>query len=222
MSQVVNVESLRSALAAGAQTLGVPLDERQTGALLRYLEQVQTWNRVYNLTAVRDAEGMLTQHVLDCLAIIPPLRSYQGQQPVQRLLDVGSGAGLPAVVLALMQPEMTVVSVDTVGKKAAFVQQVAGALKLANLYARHARVENLPPTEPFDLITARAFAALADLVTLTRSLLKPSGVWMAMKGHRPDDEISALPEDVEVFHVEQLSVPNLPAARCLIWMRHKD
>ena len=135
-----------------------------------------------------------------------------------KLLDVGSGGGLPGVVFAICCPDVDVSCVDTVGKKAAFIQQAAVALKLRNLHGLHARVETL--TTPFDLISCRAFASLPDFVTWSRSALAaPHGVWLAMKGKHPEDEIAALPADVAVFHVEQLTVPGLDAERCIVWMQ---
>nr|WP_244618282.1 16S rRNA (guanine(527)-N(7))-methyltransferase RsmG [Rhodoferax sediminis] len=203
----------RSALA-----LGVELDAAQTDLLLRYLDLIRKWNKVYNLTALRDPAEMLTHHLLDSLAVAAPLRR-QTQGQGGRLLDVGAGAGLPGVVIAICCPELAVTCVDTVAKKAAFVQQVAAGLKLPNLRGLHARVESL--TEPYDVISSRAFASLADFTTWSAGALAPQGVWLAMKGKRPDDEIAALPAAVEVFHVEQLSVPGLDAERCIVWLRKK-
>ena len=133
------------------------------------------------------------------------------------MLDVGSGAGLPGAVIAIGCPEIRVECVDTVAKKAAFVRQVAVALKLPNLAGIHARVENL--IARYDVITSRAFASLADFVTLSSGVLAEQGIWMAMKGKRPDDEIASLPVGVEVFHVEQLHIPSLDAERCIVWMK---
>ena len=195
--------------------LGLTPTEVQASALSRYLDLLQRWNATYNLTAVRDRAGMLTQHLADCLAVLP---SLQRHAPQGRLLDVGSGGGLPGVVLATMLPHWDVTCVDAVAKKAAFVRQVAGTLSLPNLHAAHSRVEGLK-TPPFDLITSRAFASLADFIALTRQHLAPGGVWMAMKGRVPEDEIAALPPDVHVFHVEPLQVPGLDAQRCLVWMQ---
>jgi len=197
--------------------LGLASSESQTVALLSYLDLLQHWNATYNLTAVRDRAGMLTQHLADCLAVVSPLQRHAGQG---RLLDVGSGGGLPGVVIATLLPGWDVTCVDTVAKKAAFVRQVAGALALPHLHAVHARVENLQ-LPPFDVITSRAFSTLADFTALTRRHLAPGGVWLAMKGRVPDDEIAALPSDIDVFHVEPLQVPGLDAQRCLIWMRHR-
>jgi 16S rRNA (guanine527-N7)-methyltransferase len=195
--------------------LGLAPSEAQATALLRYLDLLQRWNATYNLTAVRDRAAMLTQHLADCLTVIPPLQRHAGQG---RLLDVGSGGGLPGVVIALMLPGWDVTCVDAVGKKAAFVRQAAGALALPNLHAQHARIEDLT-APPFDVVISRAFASLADFTALTRRHLAPGGVWIAMKGRAPDDEMAELPADIDVFHVEPLSVPGLDAQRCLVWMR---
>jgi 16S rRNA (guanine527-N7)-methyltransferase len=209
----------REALRQDALVLGLQLPESALDRLLGYLQLLRKWNAAYNLTALREAAQMRVQHVADCLAVVAPLRRQLGQaRPGLRLLDVGSGGGLPGVVLAIADPTWDVSCVDTVGKKAAFIRQVAGELKLPNLHALQARVETLAEP-PFDIVTSRAFASLADFVRLTRPLLGPQGVWMAMKGRWPDEEIAALPSDIEVFHVEPLVVPGLAAERCLVWMR---
>jgi 16S rRNA (guanine527-N7)-methyltransferase len=210
--------NLAARLEAGASALGVALSEAQRTQLLEYLALVQKWNKVYNLTALRDAQEMLTHHLLDSLAIIAPLRR-QTQGHSVRLLDVGSGAGLPGVVIAICCPEIEVTCVDTVAKKATFIQQVAIALKLPKLHGVHARVESL--SGPFDVISSRAFASLADFTAWSSGALAAQGVWMAMKGRHPADEIAVLPPGVEVFHVEQLTVPGLDAERCMVWLRKK-
>jgi len=213
-------ETLAGRLQAAGHALGMELDVVQIGGLLTYLSLLQRWNATYNLTAVRDPLGMLTQHLVDCLALLPPLRRHletKGEAP-HRLLDVGSGGGLPGVVVALLQPALDITCVDAVGKKAAFVQQVAGQLQLANLHAVHVRVERLK-ARSFDVVTSRAFASLADFTRLTHEHLADDGVWLAMKGRVPHDEMAALPADIEVFHVEPLAVPDLDAQRCLVWMR---
>jgi 16S rRNA (guanine527-N7)-methyltransferase len=200
--------------------LGLQPTDEQVGRLLGYIDLLQRWNATYNLTSVRDRAAMLTQHLADCLAVVLPLRrQLEGAGLAQaRVLDVGSGGGLPGAVLAVLLPQLQVTTVDTVGKKAAFVRQVAGALALGNLHAAHARVEALQDA-PFDVVTSRAFASLPDFVRLTRSHLSAQGVWMAMKGKHPQDELAGLPSEVQVFHVEQLAVPQLQAERCLVWMR---
>ena len=214
----------RIALMRSADALHLSLTEAQAGALLSYLDLIQKWNKVYNLTAVRNPADMVTHHLLDSLAVIAPLGRQlalmrdgsSGTVPV-RLLDVGSGAGLPGVVIAICCPELDVTCVDTVAKKAAFIQQVAASLRLPNLHGLHARVESL--SGPFDVICSRAFASLADFVNWSRAALGEGGCWLAMKGRHPGEEIAALPAGISVFHVEQLQVPDLHAERCVIWMR---
>ena len=213
-------------LQAASDQLGLALTEAQMRGLLAYLALLQRWNKVYNLTALRDPEEMFSHHLLDCLAVLPPLRHWLAHAavPKPRLLDVGSGAGLPGVLLALLQPAWTVHCVDTVSKKASFIRQVAVDLRLPNLQGLHARVEALQPAQGvYDLITSRAFASLADFTGLSAHLLADKGVWMAMKGKLPADEQALLqaqsPVSVTVFHVEQLQVPGLGAQRCLVWMR---
>jgi 16S rRNA (guanine527-N7)-methyltransferase len=212
----------REVLTTGLQRLGLSLSETQVTQLLDYLALLQKWNKVYNLTAVRDPAEMLTHHLLDSLAAIPPLLRQTAGETI-RLLDVGSGGGLPGVVIAIVCPQIDVSCVDTVGKKAAFIQQAAATLRLSNLRGVHARVETLKAEQGggFDLVCSRAFASLPDFTNWSRSALKPDAVWMAMKGKHPEDELAALPADVGVFHVEQLQVPGLDAERCIIWMRLK-
>ena len=207
---------MKSQLETGVRELGLDLADVQITQLLDYLALIQKWNKVYNLTAVRDPAEMLTHHLLDSLAAVNPLRRQTGGRPV-KLLDVGSGAGLPGIVFAICCPEVQVDCVDTVAKKAAFIQQAAVALKLPNLRGIHARVESL--TGPYQVISSRAFASLLDFVAWSSAALAEEGVWLAMKGKRPDDEIAALPVDVEMFHVEQLQVPGLDAQRCIVWMK---
>lgn len=210
--------NLAEGLSRGVRALGLNLSGEQQQRLLDYMALIQKWTKVYNLTAVRDPAEMLTHHLLDSLTAIAPLMRHTHGQPT-RVLDVGSGGGLPGVVLAICMPELKVTCVDTVAKKAAFVQQVAVSLKLPNLRGLHARVEAL--TDPYQVICSRAFASLPDFVTWSRSALAEGGVWMAMKGKHPQDEIDALPSDVHVFHVESLTVPGLEVERCMVWMRPK-
>jgi 16S rRNA (guanine527-N7)-methyltransferase len=205
-------------LGAAAEALGLGLTDAQFEQLLSYLELIAKWNKVYNLTAVRDPEEMLVQHLFDSLAVVGPLRRYTGGRTL-RLLDVGSGAGLPGAVIAICCPEVQVECVDTVGKKAAFVQQAAAQLQLPNLRGLHDRVENLKG--PYDIVCSRAFASLADFVSWSETALAQQGAWLAMKGKHPDAEIAELPPTAEVFHVEQLSVPELAAERCIVWMRKR-
>lgn len=215
-------QAFRPTLLSAAEQLGVALTDAQADALLCYLDLIQKWTKVYNLTAVRDPKEMLTHHLLDSLAAVPPLRRALAQRDLPagqgaRVLDVGAGAGLPGVVIAICCPEVDVSCVDTVAKKAAFIQQVAVSLKLLKLRGVHARVENLEG--PFDVVTSRAFASLVDFTTWSRQALGPQSVWLAMKGKHPAEEIAALPASVQVFHVEPLTVPGLDAERCIVWMR---
>jgi len=204
-----------AALRQGLSALGLSLGDNQAAQLLAYLELLLKWNKVYNLTALREPDQVLTHHVLDCLAVIRPMT--ERLPALTTVLDVGAGGGLPAVVIALTCPHIQVTAVDTVAKKAAFIQTTAHSLGLSNLKGVHARVENV--SGPFDLVTSRAFASLLDFTTWSRGALAPHGVWMAMKGRTPDDEIVALPASVAVDHVQALQVPGLDAQRCLVWMR---
>ena len=201
-------------LRAGLAQLQIELTDQQISQLLDYLKLIAKWTRVYNLTAVRDPAEMMTHHLLDSLAVIAPLMRHMGQGA---FLDVGSGAGLPGVVIAICCPAINVTCVDTVAKKATFIKQVSLELKLPNLTGMHARVENI--TQPFDVICSRAFASLRDFTQWSASALAVGGVWMAMKAKHPVDELAALPATVDVFHVEQLQVPGLDAERCVVWMR---
>ena len=223
MSPDTAEQDRRSRLAAAADAMGVALDAPTLDQLMAYLQLLQRWNRVYNLTALRDPDEMLSHHLVDCLAVLGPLRrqlaGFPHGAPV-RILDVGSGGGLPGVVLAVVEPRWQVCCVDTVAKKANFIRQVAAELRLPNLQALHARVEALPTTAGrFDVVTSRAFASLVDFTTLSRAALAEQGVWMAMKGRLPEDDMAALAGRVQVFHVEQLQVPGLDAQRCLVWLR---
>jgi len=210
-------------LEALAPRLGLALTATERERLLAYLALIQRWTKVYNLTAVRNTGEMFTHHLLDCLAVVLPLRNGAGAagQGALRVLDVGSGAGLPGVILAMLNPTWQVTCVDAVAKKAAFIRQAAAELAIPNLHGVHGRVEAAGTfkTPEFDLITSRAFASIQDFTTLTRSLLAPHGRWAAMKANLSTEEQADIPADVEMFHVEQLDVPELNEKRCLVWLR---
>ena len=214
-------QELRAPLEAGLQALGLDLTPAQIDTLMEFQALLGKWNKVYNLTAVRDPQEMLTHHLLDSLAAVPALQRHLAQMPAREgrtaMLDVGSGGGLPGVVFAICCPQIDVHCVDTVGKKAAFIQQAAATLRLPNLRGIHSRVEQL--TTRYPLISCRAFASLVDFTSWSRQALQEGGTWLAMKGKHPDDEIAALPADVQVFHVEPLKVPGLDAERCILWLR---
>jgi len=233
------MRTLENELRRGLADLALELDGKQLAQLLDYLDLIQKWNKVYNLTAVRNLADILARHLLDSLAVILPLRALvtrldfelaatPGKTLAQfrpgassasgmRLLDVGSGAGLPGVVIAICNPNITVHCVDAVAKKVAFINQVAANLKLPNLLGLHARVESL--SEKYSVISSRALATLADFVSWSAASLAEQGIWLAMKGKYPVDEIATLPGSVAVFHVERLLVPGLEAERCIVWMR---
>ena len=216
-------EALRHELQIGLQALELSLDDEQVDMLLAYLALIEKWNKVYNLTAVREPTEMLTHHLLDSLAVVGPLLRETDGRPV-RLLDVGSGAGLPGVVIAIACPQIEVTCVDTVAKKAAFLRQVSAELGLVNLHGLHARVESLSRgrgEEGYDVVTSRAFSSLSDFIQWSRSALQIGGMWMALKGKHPLEELLALPPSVDVFHVEPVAVPGLNADRCIVWMRER-
>ncbi len=214
----MSIHPLQESLRAGVHALGLSADEGQLRQLLAYLDLLAQWNKVYNLTAVRNPQDMLTHHLLDSLSVVGPLRRHTQGRAV-KLLDVGSGGGLPGVAIAICCPEIAVPRVDAGAKKTAFIQHVSGALALPNLHVRHARIETIHT--PHHVVVSRAFAALPDFVSWSAGALAQEGIWLAMKGKHPTDELAALPENVEVFHVEPLQVPGLDAERCLVWMRQR-
>ena len=223
---LIGTEALQN--TAGA--MGILVSVEQAEALLQYAQLLLQWNRVYNLTAIKNPQEVITHHLLDSMSVIPSLQrqlaaqeachAIEANQPIE-LLDVGSGGGLPGVVLTILCPRLRVTCVDAVAKKAAFVQQVAAQLPVSLLGGRlkavHGRVEKLQTT--YDVIASRAFASLGDFTQWSRQSLKTSGMWMAMKGLHPQQEMDVLPPWVQVFHVEQLRVIGLDAQRCVAWMR---
>lgn len=197
-------------LAAGLAELGLALSAEQQDQLLAFRDLLLKWNKTYNLTALRDPAQAISHHLLDSLAILPHI----GTGP---LLDVGSGGGLPGIPLAIAQPALAVTMVDTVQKKATFLQQAAIQLGLKNIAAHHARVEQM--AGQYAQIGSRAFAELRLFTNLTRHLLAPGGRWLAMKGVRPDDEMATLPADIVVEQIIPLHVPGLDAERHLIILK---
>ena len=198
-------------LASELTQLGLGKQGQELDLFERYAKLLGKWNRVYNLTAIRTTEEILTHHLLDSAALVPQLAALAPN--AQNLLDVGSGGGLPAVPVAILRPDLEVRAVDAVGKKAAFIQQVAIELGLKNLQAIHSRVENM--TGIFDVVTSRAFASLGDFTRLTRHLLAPDGLWLAMKGTLTYEEETAVASDVRIAKVLEISVPGLNEQRHL-------
>jgi 16S rRNA (guanine527-N7)-methyltransferase len=209
-------EALAQLLAEGVRELGLELSHAQHDKLLDYVALLAKWNAVYNLTAIRDPRQMLIQHILDSLSIVPHLA---GRGP-SSVLDVGSGGGLPGIVLAIVLPEWTVTVNDIVHKKTAFQSQAKAELGLGNLSVVTGRVESLKPgvevPAKFDVIVSRAFAELADFVTLARHLVADQGAIWAMKGVRPDGEIERLPAGSHAKQIIRLKVPSLDAERHLV------
>ncbi|WP_233832908.1 16S rRNA (guanine(527)-N(7))-methyltransferase RsmG [Paraburkholderia sp. ZP32-5] len=214
-----DLQTLAPLLADGVRELGLELNDAQQHKLLDYVALLAKWNAVYNLTAIRDPRQMLIQHILDSLSIVPHLAPL-GPSSV---LDVGSGGGLPGIVLAIVLPEWTVTTNDIVHKKTAFQAQAKAELGLTNLSVVTGRVETLRPgaevPAKFDVIVSRAFAELSDFVTLARHLVAERGAIWAMKGVRPDGEIERLPAGAHVEQVIRLDVPSLDAERHLIKVR---
>lgn len=205
---------MRTELERALATMGLALPSAACERLLAYAALLGKWNRVYNLTAIRDPREMLTHHLLDSLAVAPHLAG------LQRLADVGSGGGLPGIALAIACPEIEVVSIETVNKKASFQQQAKIELGLTNFHIENCRVEDYVADPACDAVISRAFASVADFVALTRHLLQPGGRWLAMKGVVPDDELAALPDDVRMVRSVTLEVPGLHAERHLIILEH--
>jgi 16S rRNA (guanine527-N7)-methyltransferase len=201
--------TVKQQLAEGIAALGLALPAGAETKLLAYLALLDKWNRVYNLTAVRDAERMVSHHLLDSLAAAPYFQ-------VGAVLDVGSGGGLPGIPLSIARPDLQVTLIDSIAKKTAFLLQAKAELGLANLNVVTGRVEDFRPETGFDSITSRAFSDLKEFVTLTRHLLKPGGLWLAMKGLYPNEEIAVLPDNVRVSADNALVVPGLDASRHLI------
>lgn len=200
--------ALRDTLDAGLATLG--LDPALAPPMLDYLALLVRWNRTYNLTAIREPHEMVTLHLLDSLALAPHLDG------VARLADLGAGAGLPGIPLALARPGLQVELVESNGKKARFMRQAVRTLGLANATVHECRAEALDLPGRFDAITARALATLADIVAVGGHLLRPGGRLLALKGVRPDDEIAALPAGWQVGDITPLRVPGLAAERHLV------
>lgn len=204
-------------IGAGATQLGVALDEAQLARLAEFARLLARWNATHNLTAIRGVDDMLTHHLLDSLALVPHFVRVTAGEAAARVLDVGSGGGLPGIVLAIAAPRARVTLVDAVQKKCAFLTQARLELGLGNVEVVHGRVEALL-VPPFDVIVSRALSTLAQFVAWTRHLLRPGGCWLAMKGALPAEELSELPPDVRA-EIIPLEVPGLKQRRHLIEVR---
>ena len=212
-------------LTQACDALSLTPTVQQKKQLLEYLSQIIKWNKTYNLTAIRLPEQALVQHIFDGLDVIQPLIQFLFERELpskKKVLDVGSGAGLPGVVIAIMAPEVVVTCIDTVEKKMTFVRQVSGVLGLTNLQAIHQRVE-LYESEPYDVVISRAFASLQDFATLAGKRTTAEGRLVAMKGKEPNEEIFKLEEQTTwcAESIQTLTVPQLSAQRCLVWLKRK-
>ena len=207
--------SLDLQLRSGLQALSLELSTDQQKKLLDFLALLLKWNKVYNLTSIRQADDMLTHHVMDCLAAVAAV--MHEAPDAKTLLDVGSGGGLPSVVFAIVCPHLQVTAVDAVAKKSAFIETVAHTLKLSNLKGIHSRVELLE--DKFDLVVSRAFASLKDFTAWSDKALRTGGKWAAMKGKVPEEEMAELPPNIQIQGIQTLNVPDLEAQRCLIWLK---
>ncbi len=223
MSQTNSNVSFLERLESVVETYKLNINALQKTQLLDYLEQLNKWNKTYNLTAIRDQEQALIQHLFDSLSIVHPFKKYFQTREIAQpcIMDVGSGGGLPGVILAITLPEASVICVDAVEKKIAFIKNVAGVLQLRKLRALHTRVEELPEAG-MDIVTSRAFASLKDFAILSGKHVSINGQLVAMKGKKPTQEISELDDtDWVVKNIETLMVPELDAERCLVWMQRK-
>lgn len=202
-------ELLAGRLARGLEALQLSLSPGQCTGLIGYVQILAKWNQVYNLTAVRDTEEMVTRHLLDSLAVIPYVKG-------PRVLDVGTGAGLPGIPLAIALPELDFVLLDSVTKKTRFIVQATGELGLKNVAVETQRVENYLPAELFDTVISRAFSSLAEFVAAAGALCRAGGVLLAMKGRYPQDELTALPAGYQVREVARVVVPGLDEERHVV------
>jgi 16S rRNA (guanine527-N7)-methyltransferase len=204
-------ETESEALVAGAREIGLELDATQTARLLMLVDELEQANAQFNLTAIRDRPGMLAKHILDSLTLQPYLRG-------ERCADVGTGAGFPGMPLAVVNPQRRFTLIEATGKKSRFVEQTSQRLGCSNVQVVNARAESYRPFELFDTVASRALASLADFVAYAGHLCAPGGRLLAMKGRRPDGEISAVPKSFRVLAVHQLALPGFEDQRHLVEM----
>ena len=205
--------TIEARLAEGLSAMGVTLDAPAQAKLVAYLRLIEKWNKVHNLTAVREPEQMVVLHLLDSLAVLPHVAGAKS------LLDVGAGAGLPGIPLAIARPDLAVTLLDASHKKAAFLRQAKAELALGNVEVACERVEKWHPAAPFDVVVSRAFAELAEFVEHAKHLVAPGGAMLAMKGVHPFEEIAKVPSTHRVENVVALRVPTLDAQRHLVLLK---
>jgi 16S rRNA (guanine527-N7)-methyltransferase len=223
-NEIGNKYHLADRLSIACDAMGICISAEQQRQLLAYLDQLLRWNKTYNLTAIRDPEQGLIQHIFDSLSVVVPLTQYLQQNAIQApiIADVGSGGGLPGVVLAIVLKQAKIMCIDTVEKKTSFIRQAASVLTLDNLKALHSRVENIEPLNA-DIVISRAFASLEDFANLAGKHVAPNRKLIGMKGKHPAQEGTALLQKGEwdIEKIEPLNVPELGAERCLVWMQRK-
>ena len=211
-------------LNIACDAMKIQISAYQKIQLLDYLDQLLRWNKTYNLTAIRDPQQGLVQHIFDSLSVVTPLAEYFQINAIQEptIIDVGSGGGLPGAVLAIVFKQAKITCIDTVEKKTSFIRQVASVLKLENLKALHSRVENVAPLHA-DIVISRAFSSLEDFAELAGKHVGQDRKLVGMKGKHPDEEGTALLRKGEwdIEKIEPLNVPELQAERCLVWMQRK-
>ena len=212
MKHAFDHDALAAVLDQGIKDMTLAVTPEQQTKLMGYLQLMNKWNGVYNLTSLRDPQQMVTHHLLDSLAAVP---AFAGARNV---LDVGAGGGLPGIVLAIVRPDMKVAMIDTVHKKTAFLNQVKAELKLSNVSVHTMKVQDLTVSEPFDVITSLAFADLSDFVNWSGHLLAEGGKFIALKGVAPSEERERLPQDWKVVDLQPLWVPRLQAERHLVFI----
>lgn len=209
-------------IGGAAAALAIDLSEVQLGQLVEYVDLLERWSRVYNLTAIRDRAEIVRLHIVDCLAVLPALRHWVPVAPTRRMADIGSGAGLPGLVIAIAEPGWPIVCVEPVGKKAAFIRQAAASLGLSNASVVAARVEDVTDEPLFGTVISRAFASLSEFVATAGGVLAPGGQWVAMKSKVASDELAALRSEGHLFHVERLLIPDRRSERSLVWIARDD
>jgi len=225
-NESVELREVISRINDAGHTLSLGLTEKAVRQLAQYSLALQKWNKTYNLTALRTIDEILVQHIFDSLSIVPAVRTFFKERPdllETGVVDVGSGAGLPGVVIAATTPELRVSCVDAVQKKVAFITHAAGLMGCQNLYALHGRIEKLSPMRA-GLIVSRAFASLCDFTELSQTHVAPTGAMLAMKSRRSDDDIAELVAsngDWRVARVDWINVPSMSAKRCLVWLERK-
>jgi 16S rRNA (guanine527-N7)-methyltransferase len=207
-------DEIQQRLGAGLAAMGVATTPELVSALVRYLVLLETWNRAYNLTSISEPDDMVVRHILDSVTA----RSFLGGAAIA---DVGTGAGLPGIPLALLEPGRQFTLLDSVGKKTRFLRQVVTELRLPNVALAHARLENWRPGKTFDTIICRAFSSLADFVSLSERLVAPGGRLVAMKGREPAEEIAAVPQGWQVSVSERVTVPGLEAERHIVVLERR-